>query len=619
MIKTLLKTTAVVLLLTSCVNSIKDTTDDNLNKMPIYLATRVLQAQSNTRMTGLQFEESDSIGLFVLNGSDQLTQDRYIDNVPYSFNGLSFSSEEQFFYPANQQSCRFISYYPYSHIGPEIGNSVIPIQVMANQKSNQNYGLSDFLVAKVESVKPSSNAVLLDFKHRFSKINFYIKAIDNNDLEELIGNANIYVRNLLCDADYDLESDVILNLRTAKKIAANGLWKLDSNSLQLIGQHLIVIPQECVNGQIVLEIGDRTFITNFPDLNLQSGVSFNITLNYDSKVGVNGITHKRSSWEDDDTLYESDLEEDFGNDRIAVNALDFGVSSIYNICNADGKVMGKACKEYLLNNKIDAVALVYYPESTPLEGVVLNIIGEANDIHGGLIVWSEDKNTFTYLAGESTPKNYLYVDENGAFIDESTEKSININSHPYLLSDKRVLESNSYPTVKIGKHIWTRENLRATYYNDGLRIQNNSSNLNIVTEGYYKKNNEIYYNKAAVLTGTIAPTGWSIPNEEEWQMLIDYVNDSSSKLKAGSGWMTVADIDSPNNITGFTGLPVGGYYSANTPTSMVNENYFGIYWRMNNDGINLADLAVVLNAGKNEFKGMRSYDPCAYSIRLIKK
>ena len=39
---------------------------------------------------------------------------------------------------------------------------------------------------------------------------------------------------------------------------------------------------------------------------------------------------------------------------------------------------------------------------------------------------------------------------------------------------------------------------------------------------------------------------------------------------------------------------------------------------MNNNGVDIAELAVVLNAGANEVKSMRCYESCAYSIRLVR-
>lgn len=619
--KTFLKTTLSVLLFTACVNPSTDIDENikpNLEKIPISLSSRILQVQNLTRMNETSFEENDSIGLFVLNQNETLNGERHIDNAPFVFNGLSFVSEEQYFYPDVQLPSRFISYYPYKETGIEAENSLISIQVKADQSIALNYSLSDFLTAKTESVTPTSNAVLLNFMHRFSKVNFFIQPTLEDDLDDLAINASLSIRNLFCEADYDLESDIISNLTATKRITANGSWNVDSNNMRLTGKKVIIIPQNSTNGQIVLQVKDRTFVSEFPDLNFQGGVCYNVILKYDSKIGISSITHQITDWEMDETEYESDLNEDLSKNRIAVNKLNFDISSVYNICDDDGVILGKICKEYLSNELIDAAALVYYSEQSPLNGLVLNVLDETNFIHGGTLQWSNTENTFEYTIGKKATIDILYLDELGNYIEEPLDNSSALIAKPYYLIDNRVTESISYPTVKIGKQIWTRENLRTTFYTDGLQIADNTSDLSRTTEGYFKQDNEFYYNLNAVSTGQLAPNGWSIPTEDSWRVLINYVGNESSKLKAGDNWRVVANVDAPNNVTGFTGLPLGGFYSVGTPTSFVTTNYFGIYWRMNNNGIDVHGSAFVLNAGMNEIRNMNCYESCAYSIRLVK-
>lgn len=619
--KTLFTAAFIVLFFTSCANFVGEVNSDSnsdSNKIAINLATRILQVQNYTRMNETSFEENDTIGLFVLNQNESLSKERHIDNMAYVFNGFSFSADEQSFYPDAQQNCRFISYFPYCENGVEPESTILTVHIKPDQSTIINYSLSDFLTAKVESVKPSANAVLLDFTHRFSKINFFIEPTLEEDLEVLADNASLYIRNLYCEADYNFENDAISNLSSTNRIITNGVWNIDYNQRKVKGKKTIIIPQDCTNGQIVLKINDRTFISSFPELDLHSGVCYNVILKYDSQAGINGIAHQISDWDIDETEYESDLNEDFSNNRIIINSLNFDKTSIYNVCDENGTLMGKICKEYLLNESIDAVALVYYSEQLPLNGVVLNVLGNNALVHGGLIEWNEADNTFNYTAGEKNVIDLLYIDADGNYVEDPIDDSPALISQPYFLIDKRVTESNSYPTVKIGKQIWTRENLRTTFYADGLQIENNSSDLSRVTEGYFTSDNEIYYNYAAVLTGQLAPNGWSIPSEDAWEMLITYVNNSSSKLKSGSNWRAVDNIEASNNMTGFTGLPLGGYYSVGTPTNFVTKNYFGLYWRMNNNGVDIAELAVVLNAGANEVKSMRCYESCAYSIRLVR-
>ena len=505
-VKSFLKTTLSLAIFTSCVNpaaDIVENTNPDSEKISIRLATRILQVQNHTRMNETSFEENDTIGLFVLSQTETLNGIRHIDNAPYAFNGLSFSSKEQYFYPDVHLPCRFISYYPFCENGIDVESNIIPIQIRTDQNVLSNYGLSDFLTAKVENVMPTANSVFLDFMHRLCKINIFIQPTLEDDLEELAANADLSIRNLFCEANYDLETDIISNLGNAKKITANGNWSVDANNKRLIGKKAIIIPQNSNDGQIVLQVKDRTFVSNFPDLDLKGGVCYNITLNYDSKIGISGIVHQITDWEMDETEYESDLNEDLSNNRIAVNKLNFDISSIYNICDEDGVILGKICKEYLSNDLVDAAALVYYSEQSPLNGLVLNVLDEATLIHGGTLQWSDTENTFEYIAGKKPTIDVLYLDEVGNYIEEPIDNSSALIAKPYYLIDNRVTESISYPTVKIGKQIWTRENLRTTFYTDGLQIADNTSDLSRITEGYFNQDNEFYYNLNAVLTGQI--------------------------------------------------------------------------------------------------------------------
>ena len=95
-------------------------------------------------------------------------------------------------------------------------------------------------------------------------------------------------------------------------------------------------------------------------------------------------------------------------------------------------------------------------------------------------------------------------------------------------------DGNVYEIVKIGDQIWMAENLKTTKFNDGESIPNvtgNSEWCSLVTFGYCWYNNNSskkdtlggLYNWYAVNTGKLAPTGWHIPSEAEWNILISYL------------------------------------------------------------------------------------------------
>lgn len=95
-------------------------------------------------------------------------------------------------------------------------------------------------------------------------------------------------------------------------------------------------------------------------------------------------------------------------------------------------------------------------------------------------------------------------------------------------------DNQQYNVVKIGNQIWMAENLRSTVFNDGISIPletNKELWKNLVTPVYafndkVKDNKEYfgaYYNWYVVATNKLCPTGWHIPTDEEWSVLIEYL------------------------------------------------------------------------------------------------
>jgi uncharacterized protein (TIGR02145 family) len=145
------------------------------------------------------------------------------------------------------------------------------------------------------------------------------------------------------------------------------------------------------------------------------------------------------------------------------------------------------------------------------------------------------------------------------------------------------IESNIYKTVQIGTQVWMAENLRTTMYRDGSSVPNVTLATEwntLATDAYcwYDNNAASYkalygalYNWFAINKGTLCPTGWHIPSDEEFKTLekylgmtqeqadaysiIDRGTDQGAKMKSTTGWYTNGN---GTNSSGFNGLP-GGY------------------------------------------------------------
>lgn len=141
------------------------------------------------------------------------------------------------------------------------------------------------------------------------------------------------------------------------------------------------------------------------------------------------------------------------------------------------------------------------------------------------------------------------------------------------------VDGNSYNTVWIGGKLWMAENLATTKFNEGTSIPLITDNVewtNLTSGGlcWYDNdentNKHLYgaiYNGYAIQSENLCPTGWHTANGEDWQNLIDYVDNGQDEaaifLKATSGWPDGTNPGFGGNgddIFDFAGLPGGQRY-----------------------------------------------------------
>ena len=146
-------------------------------------------------------------------------------------------------------------------------------------------------------------------------------------------------------------------------------------------------------------------------------------------------------------------------------------------------------------------------------------------------------------------------------------------------------ENQTIEEIKIGKKIWSAKNLDISHYRNGDQIKQASSYEEWIKAGeneegawcYYEneaENGKIYgklYNWYAVSDPRgLAPEGWHIPTDREWEKLISFSGDGYNHSGIFKSTGTIENSDgfwqSPNegatNRTGFSALP-GGFRSDN--------------------------------------------------------
>jgi len=112
-----------------------------------------------------------------------------------------------------------------------------------------------------------------------------------------------------------------------------------------------------------------------------------------------------------------------------------------------------------------------------------------------------------------------------------------------------VRDNEKYAYVVIGAQTWMAQNLN---YNTGDRssICHLGDDLNCKTYG------RLYtWDAAKNNADPICPAGWSLPTDEQWQILVDKVAEEARDLQTTSGWQ---DNGNGKDSWGFSALP-GGY------------------------------------------------------------
>jgi uncharacterized protein (TIGR02145 family) len=151
-------------------------------------------------------------------------------------------------------------------------------------------------------------------------------------------------------------------------------------------------------------------------------------------------------------------------------------------------------------------------------------------------------------------------------------------------------KTEQFKTVHIGDQVWMAKNLNVDHYRNGDPIPEVKDLVEWkrLTTGawcYYDNdpaNGEIYgklYNWYTVNDPRgLAPEGWHVSTDEEWQTLVDYLGGedvAGGKMK-GKG---IKHWESPNegatNESGFTALP-GGFRSDDG--NFIYIGYFASFW-----------------------------------------
>jgi len=220
-------------------------------------------------------------------------------------------------------------------------------------------------------------------------------------------------------------------------------------------------------------------------------------------------------------------------------------------------------------------------------------------------------------------------------------------------------DGNVYTAVKIGSQEWTVENWRSTKYADGTPIPNvaeagesggKTGWSNLTTGAYCWNNNStdpVEHEKWGALYNwyvvdpknpkKIAPEGWRVPTNEDWDVLKDYLianggnwdgsnegNKIGKSLASNSGgWQShdtkgeVGNDQSSNNSSGFSALP-GGCRDVDDG-GFLDLGYFASFWSATEPNAIEAWAWYLYYRVSGLYHGRdHNYYQYGYSIRLVR-
>jgi len=289
--------------------------------------------------------------------------------------------------------------------------------------------------------------------------------------------------------------------------------------------------------------------------------------------------------------------------------------------------------------------------------LALNMYTVKFNCNGGSSVDSQKVFCNTNAAAPITPtkQSYTFV---GWYTDSvllknsfSFTSAITGNISLFAKWEIRDVDGNVYSEVKIGSQVWMVENFRSTKYNDGTAIPldtNYSTWTNLTTPAYCYYNNTtntdsirkfgaLYNWYAAAGTGKLAPAGWHVPSDSEWDTLQNYLivngynydgsttgNLIAKSMAAKTDWNTSTNSGAPgnnetlNNSSGFSAIP-GGYRLTNnySRTNFNSIGFCGYWWSATaTNALNSFEYNI-FNSGSNLSRGADD-KAGGFSVKLVK-
>ncbi|MEP7317924.1 MAG: fibrobacter succinogenes major paralogous domain-containing protein [Panacibacter sp.] len=179
--------------------------------------------------------------------------------------------------------------------------------------------------------------------------------------------------------------------------------------------------------------------------------------------------------------------------------------------------------------------------------------------------------------------------------------------------------------IKIGTQVWKKKDLITSYYRNGDKIPQvkDPAKWAKLTTGAWcwyngdPRNGKLYNWYAVNDPRGLAPTGWHIPADAEWDSLTAYLGGftvAGGKMKETGTTHWLAPNADATNSSGFTALPGGARYDFGD----FGERGSAVYWWSSSESGSLSGSCRYLTYFYGTLSSSADYKPTGFSVRCIK-
>lgn len=324
-------------LLASCQQEENETTTIDTNG-------RITIAPIITRATEVDFEDTDQIGVTITQSNDFV----YASNKLMTYSNGVFTGD-LLWYPEGNDKSQIVAYYPYDAAGAPTS-----FTVKADQTDQATgYGASDLIAASKSDVLPSTNAVVMNFKHILTKLVINIENDTQSDISSVVlkgsvPTATLDLPALSVTAD---ESATATNI-TAQVVKANETYRA------------IVIPQTVAFTLEVTTADGKTLSQRLTSTTLAQGGQYSVNVRVLPDDIIVTLSGKIESWTDEGEIgadNEVPFEEHLDENYFLYDGVKYNIVTLANGTTWMAEPLAYLPKGYTPSTDPTADSHIWYP------------------------------------------------------------------------------------------------------------------------------------------------------------------------------------------------------------------------------------------------------------------